>query len=196
MSQFPENLFQKPSICGFTKNSIILTNGELIEVDVVIYCTGYCYSFEFLDPDFMQVSNNHVSPLYLHLVHSDYPTIFFIGICNLIIPFTHFDVQMRYAVSVLTGLTKLPSKADMEKWIRNDIEYRRKNVPSKQMHFLGPRLWDYLKELATLGNFSISDIPPVLNEIFHFCHRYRVQNFLTYRQCNFKIIDDNTFVYF
>lgn len=100
---------------------------------------------------------------------------------------------MRYAISVLTGQTKLPSKEQMKEWIRDDLEYRKKNLPSKKMHYLGSEQWNYLKLLATLGNFSVSDVPPVIEKLYSFCHEIRGKNYLTYREINFKIIDENNF---
>src|SRR5258708_1461699 len=48
-SVLPANLFQKPGFKNFTASTVILTDDEMLRVDVVMFCTGYHYKFPFLD---------------------------------------------------------------------------------------------------------------------------------------------------
>jgi hypothetical protein len=192
---FPPNFAQKPSISSFKENTIVLTNGEVLQVDTVVYCTGYQYEMDFLQNGFdLEVTPRRVSPLYMHLMHPDYPSMFFVGLCFIICPFPHFDVQIRYAISILTGETFLPSKNEMMEWIREDYQFRVENVQSRQMHYLGEMQWQYLKDLASSAN--LPEAPEVMEKIYMFVHGFRPSHLTTYRSLNFKVIDDQTFTYY
>uniref|UniRef100_A0A1I7U559 Flavin-containing monooxygenase n=1 Tax=Caenorhabditis tropicalis TaxID=1561998 RepID=A0A1I7U559_9PELO len=61
---------------------VVTDEGEHIEADVIIVCTGYVFKFPFLDSSLIQVKQNGlmVSPLYEQLGHVDFPeSLFFIG---------------------------------------------------------------------------------------------------------------------
>lgn len=105
----------------------ILPNGDFVfdhvdepiaGIDVVIFCTGYDYSFPFLDDSIIDDNsdnnnNNHhvhagqqphsnivldashrrVMPLYEQLWHADFPNIAFIGLPHSVVPFPLFELQ-------------------------------------------------------------------------------------------------------
>lgn len=64
--------------------------------DVLMFCTGYSFSFPFLDaPQLgLEVQDHLVSPLYRFLLPPAFPSLFFIGICKIICPFPNFDCQV------------------------------------------------------------------------------------------------------
>ena len=95
-----------PPIDHVTETSAVFTNGEREKVDVILLCTGYQYDFPFLDPACgvtLKDNGRRVTPLYKHLIHTQYPSLFFIGLLHLVIPFTVFDLQVRVAMKVLQG---------------------------------------------------------------------------------------------
>lgn len=50
----------KPQVQRFGQDSVEFEDGSTIHADVVIFATGYDFSFPFLDPTVMEVSNNKV----------------------------------------------------------------------------------------------------------------------------------------
>jgi len=82
-SSLPENVQQKVGIDRMTSDAAILKNGERVEADSLILCTGYRFAFPFLSDECrpaIQHDGQTVDGLYLHLIHSSFPTMSFIGI--------------------------------------------------------------------------------------------------------------------
>lgn len=65
--------------------------------DVLLFCTGYNFSFPFLDAAQLglEVKDHLVTPLYRHLMPPAFPSLFIIGICKIICPFPHFNCQVN-----------------------------------------------------------------------------------------------------
>ncbi|XP_064108103.1 uncharacterized protein LOC135216603 isoform X4 [Macrobrachium nipponense] len=102
-SDFPANVEQVRGVVEATENGFNLMDGSHIEADVIMFCTGYEFSFPFLTKDCgITVEDNVVKPLYKHLIHSAYPSMAFIGIPFLVCPFPLFDFQGYDACSRVT----------------------------------------------------------------------------------------------
>lgn len=81
---------------------------------IMKYFLGYQYSFPFLSSDVkLDTRNRHVEPLYKHVVHMDYPNLFFIGIPGGVIPFPAMHVEAQLVLAILSGATILPSSDQM-----------------------------------------------------------------------------------
>lgn len=61
----------------------------------------------------MRTDDNHVEPIYKHLVHIDYPNLFVMGLPGLVIPFPTFHLQAQYILGILEGRVQLPSSEQM-----------------------------------------------------------------------------------
>lgn len=61
----------------------------------------------------IRTDDNHVEPIYKHLVHTDMPNLFFMGLPGLVIPFPMFHIQAQYILRILDGSIKLPSCEEM-----------------------------------------------------------------------------------
>lgn len=93
----------------------------LRDVDVVIYCTGYLYTLPFLksymdpsDPDaILHASGARLYRTYKHIFYIPDPTLSFIGIPKLIIPFPLAELQGAVVARVLSGRIELPPRAAM-----------------------------------------------------------------------------------
>lgn len=86
-------------------------------VDVVLYATGYVYSFPFLDgiPEAPQVFDNRVAPLYKHVFPLAWaPTLSFVGLPWKVVPFPQFELQSRWIARCLSGKVSLPTEYAME----------------------------------------------------------------------------------
>jgi hypothetical protein len=100
-------------------------------VDTVMYCTGYDYSFPFLQQGeasassggnssdcsgsggggFVSVQDNRVGPLYQHIFPpAAVPTLSFVGLPWKVVPFPQFELQARWIARVLAGTAQLPPR--------------------------------------------------------------------------------------
>ncbi|KAK6080400.1 allantoate permease [Seiridium cupressi] len=90
------------------------------DVDVVLYATGYEFSFPFL-PDVKPV-NRRIPGLYQHVFKTDNPSLAFIGMVTGCFGIRAFEWQAVAMARVFAGHAKLPNREDMEKWELNRLE--------------------------------------------------------------------------
>lgn len=95
----------KPNVKEFTETDAIFDDGSREEnIDVVIFATGYSFSFPFLD-DLINVTNNEVS-LYKFMFPPELekPTLAFIGLIQPVgNVLTIAELQSRWATRVFKG---------------------------------------------------------------------------------------------
>uniref|UniRef100_A0A8C3JJ47 Flavin-containing monooxygenase n=1 Tax=Calidris pygmaea TaxID=425635 RepID=A0A8C3JJ47_9CHAR len=130
----------KPNVQEFTETSAIFEDGTREDIDVVVFATGYSFSFPFLE-GCVKVVENQI-PLYKFMFppHLEKPTLAFIGLIQplgAIMPIS--ELQCRWATRVFKGLNKLPPRHDMEA----DIEYVKSQRHTIQVDYI-----PYMDELA------------------------------------------------
>lgn len=124
----PDNVVDNARLCGVDLDgqTLLLENGEkLAGIDAVIFCTGYIYEVPFCEKELIETKCEgcYLSPLYLHCVHIEHPqSLFFIGLCWNLIPFVCFDHQVNYALALIDGTAKVPSKQEMLQFEENRIK--------------------------------------------------------------------------
>lgn len=185
---FRENVKQKPDVKMLTKTGAQFTDDSLSDVDVIFYCTGYCYKFPFLSVDCgVSTLDNHVSPLYMHCLSINKPSLGFIGLPNLIAPNPLFDLQSRFCLTFMTGRKKLPSKEDMLKDYELDMQTQEKRgFSGSKSHYLGgDSLYNYYADMA-----ARADVEPVKSHISKI-HTQAILNskvdFLNFRKVKFNV---------
>ncbi|KAG8003411.1 Dimethylaniline monooxygenase [N-oxide-forming] 5 [Nibea albiflora] len=116
----------KPNVKQFCGSSVVFVDGSVIDkvVDVVVFATGYNYSFPFL-PSALQAKSGYRLHLYKHVFPPTltWPTLAVVGFIHglgAINPLA--EMQARWATRVFKGLTKLPSEKTMTKEIEKDTE--------------------------------------------------------------------------
>lgn len=72
----------------------------------------------------IHTNDDHVEPIYKHLVHMDYTNLFFMGLPALVIPFPMFHIQAQYILAILENRIKLPSAQQM----REEYEDEKKSL--------------------------------------------------------------------
>ncbi|KAG2482298.1 hypothetical protein HYH03_018762 [Edaphochlamys debaryana] len=125
----------KGEINRFVRNGVILQDGSFLAADVVLYCTGYTKSYEFLDGDMRSRLGLQKDGLYLYrncLPHA-IPHVAFIGsevsTYNNIL--TH-GLQALWLAHVLSGDIKLPPSSWMADDIRAQQRWRREIMPPQR----------------------------------------------------------------
>ncbi|EXJ78573.1 hypothetical protein A1O1_08974 [Capronia coronata CBS 617.96] len=117
----------KPPIARFHADSgqIDFSDGTSIDhADVVLFATGYDFSFPFLDKSKVEIRNRRIRGLYHHVFSISDPTLSFIGMVAGGLTFRVFEWQAVAVARVLAGRATLPPQEDMERWEAERIAKR------------------------------------------------------------------------
>ena len=172
-----------------TRTSAVLDNGDVIDIDTLIFCTGYRYSFPFLSPECRVVltRDNHVKTLYKDIINVNFPSMAFIGIPGVVCPFPLFHCQVQFFLASLSGKMILPTKDEMEADVRAWRESQ--GIPAAYFHRLGPLQWSYNNILADLA--GLEPISKGVVDLYELVHTERLQCYSSYKMKNYKLSDDN-----
>ncbi|RLN34081.1 flavin-containing monooxygenase FMO GS-OX-like 8 [Panicum miliaceum] len=113
---------------------------QFVAADVVVYCTGYVYSFPFLDTGgAVTVEDNRVGPLFEHTFPPALaPSLSFLGVPMRIFVPWFLEAQARWTARVLSGRTALPPEDDMLRAVREDYRAREMaGLPARYSHDIG-----------------------------------------------------------
>ncbi|XP_046356593.2 flavin-containing monooxygenase FMO GS-OX4-like [Haliotis rufescens] len=190
----PANVIEVQGIKSFNSHSVVFLDGLEQPVDSVIFCTGYENSYPFLT-DNCHVnlqSGSRVTPLYKHLIHTEFPSLAFVGLCKMVSPFQIFHLQTLVVLAVLEGKLTLPSKEEMDQDTEKDFrEHLASGLPVHDAHSLDDRQWSYNDKLAKLANCQ--RLPRVIEKIWKKYQATYHENTLTYRNMNFTRTSDESF---
>ncbi|KAJ4943714.1 hypothetical protein JOQ06_006212 [Pogonophryne albipinna] len=143
----------KPNIRRLQGSSVEFDDGSVVEdVDLVVFATGYRFSFPFLASHVTSVSGNKAS-LYKYVFPPELerPTLAIIGLVQplgAIMPIS--EMQARWATRVFKGCTKLPSVASMLKDVQCKQETMAKRYVPSQRHTIQVDYLNYMDEIAGL----------------------------------------------
>lgn len=119
---FPEIMEFLPS--ANHDRAIRFANGQVeSEIDAIVFCTGYLYSFPFLsslDPPVITDGRRTVNA-YQHLFYAYNPTLVFSLMTQRIVPFPFAESQAAVFARVWSGRLSLPSQAEMIAWEKDLI---------------------------------------------------------------------------
>ena len=100
----------RSEISSFDQDGINMTNGEKVNVDVVICATGWKHDYSFLPSSLLdRIYDEDGMHLYRHMVHPDLPGMAFVGGVQGINSATCFAIQATWVARYLTGQLSLPS---------------------------------------------------------------------------------------
>ncbi|KAF3691143.1 Dimethylaniline monooxygenase [N-oxide-forming] 5 [Channa argus] len=173
----------KPNIRRFQGSSVEFDDGSVVEdVALVVFATGYRFSFPFLASHAVSVSENKVS-LYKYVFppELDRPTLAIIGLVQplgAIMPIS--EMQARWATRVFKGCIKLPSVPAMLKEIQCKQETMAKRYVTSQRHTIQVDYITYMDEVAELlgvkpriQGMLLTDPRLALNVMFGPCTPYQ-----------------------
>ncbi|XP_058194926.1 flavin-containing monooxygenase FMO GS-OX-like 9 isoform X1 [Rhododendron vialii] len=133
-----ENLHLCPQIDSLQEDGrIVFVDGTWVIADTIVYCTGYSYSFPFLDTKgIVVVDDDRVGPLYEHTFPPSLaPSLSFIGIPRKLIGFPFFESQAKWIAQLLSGKRALPSWDEMMNSIKEFYHSRDvAGVPKHNTH--------------------------------------------------------------
>ncbi|XP_069823523.1 flavin-containing monooxygenase 5-like isoform X1 [Dendropsophus ebraccatus] len=143
----------RPNVKEFTDSGVIFEDGTVEEnIDVVIFATGYSFSFAFCEDSVISVKNNKVSLYkYLFPYHLEKPTLAVVGLIQpigAIMPMS--ELQSRLATRVFKGLVKLPDQQTMVIDIMVKLVKMSNRYVKSQRHTIQVDYLEYMDELAAI----------------------------------------------
>ncbi|KAM0815717.1 putative Thiol-specific monooxygenase [Seiridium cardinale] len=151
--------------------SVRFSNGEVeSNIDAVVFCTGYFYSFPFLkdlSPPLI-TDGSYARHLYEHILYIEDPTLAFLGIPQRVVPFPISEAQSAYVARLWAGRLPMPSLREMIAWEEARLEEKGE---SKAFHNLAyPKDVEYINKLHDLSisakradgldNEGVGKLPP------------------------------------
>lgn len=122
------------------------------DIDAVIFCTGFHYSYPFLkslDPTVVVPSGGHAAHLWEQILYTADPTLSFLSVPQRIVPFPIAEAQSAIIARIWSGRLRPPSEAAMEAWVREQHE---KKGEGKAIHVMAfPEDVDYINRLYELS---------------------------------------------
>lgn len=105
-------------------------------IDAIIYCTGYFYSYPFLEKTKKNKNKNKTPPLhppvittgervenlFQHIFYRPQPTLSFVGLNQKVIPFPMAQAQAAVIARVLSGRLALPNESVMKEWEEETLQ--------------------------------------------------------------------------
>ncbi|XP_007935984.1 flavin-containing monooxygenase 5-like [Orycteropus afer afer] len=143
-------VLMKPNVREFTETSVIFEDGTKENIDVIIFATGYTFSFPFLENNSTILDSHHSMFKFVFPPQLEKATLAFIGILQPVgatIPTS--ELQSRWAVRVFKGLNQLPSVSDMvaditKKRKKNEKEFLNNPRDTRRVQYV-----DYMDEIAS-----------------------------------------------
>ncbi|KAG2679350.1 hypothetical protein I3760_11G047600 [Carya illinoinensis] len=115
------NLHLHPQIDTLHEDGrVLFVDGSWVIAHSILYCTGYSYTFPFLDTKgIVDVDDDRVGPLYEHTFPPSLaPSLSFIGVPRKLIGFPFFESQAKWISQLLSGKRTLPSRDEMMQSIK------------------------------------------------------------------------------
>ncbi|KAF7098216.1 hypothetical protein CFC21_099971 [Triticum aestivum] len=122
-------------------------DGSSVVADTVIYCTGYTYSFPFLDTAGAVTIDSDgyvVGPLFEHVFPlSLAPSLSFVGVAKKVLIPWFFEVAARWMAQVLSGRRALPAEEEMLRSVEEHLRAREAaGIESQKMYEFGEKYSD------------------------------------------------------
>ncbi len=116
-----EGCEERPAIAEFLARDrgIRFVDGSVeTDIDAVVFCTGYLFSFPFLQSlrPALVTDGRRVYGLYKDLLHIEHPTLAFPGLPIKVVPFPLSESQAAIVARAWAGVLRLPSRAEMRQW--------------------------------------------------------------------------------
>ncbi len=155
------NITIYPSISSFEPDgkSVLFKNGQVVsDFDTVLWCTGFKYSYPFLEAvDIVHIENyKRIRPLYEHLFAIEDNTLTFVGLPFTVVPFIIFSLQCKWIAKVFSGQVSLPNKAGQYSWLeKEEAALRDKCFFEEKYHFMGMgKQWVYDRQVVKAANLQ------------------------------------------
>ncbi|KAL4230829.1 hypothetical protein ACF0H5_011203 [Mactra antiquata] len=189
--KWPEGIEERPLVQRFDSNSAYFKDGTSAEVDAVILCTGYLYTFPFMDENLRLKCTLSVYPEGLYKgslwLGGGNNKLFYAGIQDQYYTFTMFDVQTLWICNYILGKYEKLEMTEMLKDSNAMVE-RRKGL--KDCHDDIDFQSDFVAELCSLTDYDKRCVDA--RSLFHKWEHDKDENIKTYRDKCFASIFTST----
>lgn len=104
-------------VCKDGGFNVETADGQIFSPDVVIYCTGYQYSYPFLRDEIPDLTDGVIlSDAYLHTFYTPDPSLAFVGVPVDAVSFRAFEYQAVWVARYISGQVELPSAELQQLW--------------------------------------------------------------------------------
>ncbi|XP_017070433.1 senecionine N-oxygenase [Drosophila eugracilis] len=191
---FFENVQQKPDVRELDEKGAFFVDGSYEQFDTIFFCTGYKYAFPFLSVNSgIHVEDNYVQELYKQCINIRNPSMALIGLPFYVCAAQMMDIQARFIMSYYNGSNELPSTDEMLKDTHDRMtKLWGEGYKKRHAHMLGPKQVDYFSDLAKTA--GVRNIKAVMTKLHNESSKCFNENLLHFREDNFAIVDDETFI--
>lgn len=126
----------KPVIANVDGHKVRFGDGQVVEADVIIHCTGYRIAYPFLD-DTLVGDGDDAPPLYHLVVPPEVDGLYFIGLLHSMMALMPpAESQAEWVGDLLSGAVALPSRGHMWTRIRQARRRQDKRFHDSSGHLL------------------------------------------------------------
>ena len=195
-SKLPDNVIELPDVSRVNSNGdFVFENNEVVNIDVFIPCTGYAYTFPFLNSESeITVNNNRrvVKGLYKHLFNIKYPSLAIVGIPWKNAPFPLFHQQSNYITSIFSEVKQLPDAVNMSLDTEKEwLERLSQGDPARYFHQSGLRQFPYNDQLAELSGCKKN--PPIIENLYRYAQVQRRVDVVNYKKEQYLQLNESDF---
>lgn len=145
---------QVSRLVSVTPSQLNFADGALLpHVDIILMATGFAYDYPFFrtaagqPAALVTVSENQVSPLFMHLVHALHPSLILPGIPFRVIPFFLLYFQAQWVCQTWCGLAPLEDRSARLRALEA-FEEEMQHLPKRHAHLFGDKQFAYMEELC------------------------------------------------
>jgi cation diffusion facilitator CzcD-associated flavoprotein CzcO len=137
----------RPGIERFEGGKVRFTDGRVDEVDVILWCTGFKFSFPFLPAAMTPVMTGPMQ-LFRRVVMPEQPDLYFLGFAKTLSAITPVaEAQAEWVADLIEGRTELPGVADLRGQIAADERRIRRRYSATPQLTVELDVYRYLRQL-------------------------------------------------
>ncbi|HST65100.1 MAG TPA: NAD(P)-binding domain-containing protein [Mycobacteriales bacterium] len=126
----------EPTIASVQGRTVTFANGDVVEADAIIHCTGYSISYPFL-ADTIVADGDEAPALYHQVVPPETENLYFIGLLHSMMSLMPLaEAQAEWVGDLLTGAVALPERGELWAGIRKARRRQDKRFFDSSGHLL------------------------------------------------------------
>lgn len=126
------------------------------DIDAIMFCTGYTYTFPFLDSLSPKIEDE---PLYQYIFHTAHPNLAFVEMPEKIVPFPLAECQAAIIARIWSGRLSLPPLQEMHDWAESIVKDRGPGrafyslTPPIDLHYMN-EMYDWCRQASSSSSSS------------------------------------------
>ncbi|XP_014236062.1 flavin-containing monooxygenase FMO GS-OX5-like [Trichogramma pretiosum] len=189
-SRLPKNVEQVAGLASVNGSTLILRDNSTLQADVILFATGYLFSYPFLSNDSgLELSGKYVYPLYKYMLNAKHPSMALVGAATETANYPLSRVQSQYFVSMMRGKAHVPS---LEERLVTGKDRELTPQEKRLAMSLQDKQWKYQNELAQEGGFEPYN-NDLLGRIYDAWDAYSQKYLMYFKDASVKILRNGYF---